>query len=98
MSVARREAPFSLIRSNRMRIVQGGRLGLAAVGLATIAAAPSPARADSRECDFTVDYRIASGPLESFWLRLRASWLDDGPARKDVTDFRVILRYELPVI
>jgi hypothetical protein len=55
-------------------------------------------RADAREFDFTVDYRIASGLLESFWLRLRASWLDDGPSRKDVTDFRVILRYELPVL
>jgi len=34
--------------------------------------------------------------LES--LRLRASWLDQERAPHDGTDFRIILRYELPLI
>ena len=56
------------------------------------------ARGDAREIDFTLDYRVGSGWLESLWLRLRASWLDEDTAPHDGTDFRVILRYELPVI
>jgi hypothetical protein len=56
------------------------------------------ARGDAREIDFTLDYRVGRGWLESLWLRLRASWLDEEAAPHDGTDFRVILRYELPVI
>ncbi len=55
-------------------------------------------RGDARTIDFTTDYRIGRGALESLWLRLRASWLDVESAPQDGTDFRVILRYELPVI
>jgi hypothetical protein len=55
-------------------------------------------RGDAREVDFTIDYRIGTGALESLWLRLRASWLDEQGMPQDGTDFRVILRYELPVI
>jgi hypothetical protein len=55
-------------------------------------------RGDAREIDFTIDYRIGSGRLESLWLRLRGSWLDEKIAPHNGTDFRVILRYELPVI
>ncbi len=55
-------------------------------------------RGDAREIDLTVDYRIGSGRLESLWLRLRASWLEEDVAPHSGTDFRVILRYELPVI
>jgi len=55
-------------------------------------------RGDAREIDLTLDYRIGRGRLESLWLRLRASWLDEESAPHDGTDFRVILRYELPVI
>ena len=51
-----------------------------------------------REIDVTIDYRIRSGRLESLWLRLRASWLEEKVAPHSGTDFRVILRYELPVI
>ncbi len=53
---------------------------------------------DARTIDFTTDYRIGRGALESLWLRLRASWLDVESAPQDGTDSRVILRYELPVI
>ena len=56
------------------------------------------ARGDAREIDLTLDYRIGSGVLESLWLRLRASWLEEDQAPHSGTDFRVILRYELPVI
>ncbi len=55
-------------------------------------------RGDAREINLTVDYRIGSGRLESLWLRLRASWLEEKIAPHSGTDFRVILRYELPVI
>ena len=56
------------------------------------------ARGRAREFNFTVDYRIGRGVLESLWLRLRASWLHEQAAPHNGTDFRVILRYELPVI
>jgi hypothetical protein len=55
-------------------------------------------RGDAREFDFTLDYRIGRGRFESLWLRLRASWLKEDTAPHNGTDFRVILRYELPVI
>ena len=55
-------------------------------------------RRDAREVDFTVDYRIGTGVLESLWLRLRASWLYERRPSQNGTDFRIILRYELPVI
>jgi hypothetical protein len=55
-------------------------------------------RGDAREIDFTIDYRIGSGRLESLWLRLRGSWLDEKLAPHNGTDFRVILRYELSEI
>ncbi len=55
-------------------------------------------RGNAREFNFTADYRIGRGVLQSLWLRLRAAWLEDSAAPNDGTDFRVILRYELPVI
>ncbi len=55
-------------------------------------------RGNAREFNFTADYRIGSGILQSFWLRLRAAWLEDSAAPNHGTDFLVILRYELPVI
>ncbi len=55
-------------------------------------------RRDARELNVTLDYRIGRGVLESLWLRLRASWLKEVGMPQDGTDFRVILRYDLPVI
>jgi hypothetical protein len=55
-------------------------------------------RGDAREFNFTLDYRIGRGVLQSFWLRLRGAWLQDDAAPRNGSDFRVILRYELPVI
>ena len=42
--------------------------------------------------------RLAVGVLESLWLRVRAAWLDAESAPRDGTDFRVILRYEMPFL
>ena len=55
-------------------------------------------RGDARTIDFTADYRLGRGLIESLWLRLRASWIDVQSAPQHGTDFRVILRYELPAI
>ena len=54
-------------------------------------------RGDAHEIDFTVDYRITKGWLESYWLRVRAAHLSDDLAPGGVTDVRVVLRYEFPV-
>ena len=55
-------------------------------------------RRDSQEIDLTLDYRIKRGLLESFWLRVRGSFLTDNATDRDGTDFRVIVRYDFPVI
>jgi hypothetical protein len=55
-------------------------------------------RSDAQEVDVTIDYRVKHGWLESFWLRVRGSWLNDELAESDGTEIRVILRYDLPVI
>jgi hypothetical protein len=57
-------------------------------------------RGDAREVDVTLDYRVPErgGFLEGLWLRVRASWLDEERSEKDGTDFRVILRYDFPVL
>jgi hypothetical protein len=55
-------------------------------------------RRDSQEIDVTLDYRIEQGFLESFWLRVRGSFLTDNETDHDGTDFRVIVRYDFPVI
>jgi hypothetical protein len=55
-------------------------------------------RGRAHEFNFTLDYRIGRGILQSFWLRLRAAWLEESSASNDGTDFRVVIRYELPVI
>jgi hypothetical protein len=55
-------------------------------------------RSSARTLDLTADYRLGSGRLEGLWLRVRASWLHVDSDPHDGTDFRVILRYDLPVI
>ena len=55
-------------------------------------------RGDGQEIDVTLDYRIKKGWLESFWLRLRGSWLNEDIGSQDGSDIRVILRYDFPVI
>jgi hypothetical protein len=55
-------------------------------------------RSDAQEVDVTIDYRLKHGRLESFWLRVRGSWLNDELAEKDGTEIRVVLRYDVPVI
>jgi len=55
-------------------------------------------RGNAQEVDLTLDYRLGDGLLESFWLRLRGSWLHDELADRDGTDVRAILRYDFQVI
>jgi hypothetical protein len=55
-------------------------------------------RRNSQEIDVTLDYRIEQGFLENFWLRARGSFLTDNETDRDGTDFRVIVRYDFPVI
>jgi hypothetical protein len=55
-------------------------------------------RRDSQEIDVTLDYRIKQGFMESLWLRVRGSFLADDQSNHNGTDFRVILRYDFPVI
>jgi hypothetical protein len=55
-------------------------------------------RGNAQEVDLTFDYRLGKGLLESFWLRLRGSWLHDELADRDGTDLRAILRYDFSVI
>jgi hypothetical protein len=55
-------------------------------------------RRDSQEIDLTLDYRIQQGFMESLWLRARSSFLTDDATHHDATDFRVIVRYDFPVI
>ena len=52
----------------------------------------------AQEVDATLDYRIQGGWLNSFWLRVRGSWINDETTSRDGTDIRVILRYDFPVI
>ena len=53
---------------------------------------------DAQEVDVTFDYRVKKGWLRHFWLRVRGSWLNEEPADRDGTDFRVIVNYDFPVI
>jgi hypothetical protein len=55
---------------------------------------------DDREVDVTLDYRIPEqlGLYQGLWLRVRAAWLEEESNGKTGTDFRVILRYDFPVI
>jgi len=55
-------------------------------------------RGNSQEIDLTLDYRVGKGFLESFWLRLRGSWLHDELLDRNGTDVRAILRYDFSVI
>ena len=53
---------------------------------------------DRQEFNLTIDYRVKEGTLKNFSLRVRGSWPDEDLADGDGTDFRMILRYDLPVI
>jgi hypothetical protein len=55
-------------------------------------------RSDAQEVDATLDYQIQEGWLNSFWLRVRGSWINNETTGRDGSDVRVILRYDFPVI
>jgi len=54
-------------------------------------------RGDAQEIDATIDYRVKKGFLNSFWLRVRGSWLNEESADRNGTEIRVILRHDFPV-
>jgi hypothetical protein len=54
-------------------------------------------RGDAQEIDVTIDYRVKKGLLNSLWLRVRGSWLNEESADRNGTEIRVILRYDFPV-
>jgi hypothetical protein len=54
-------------------------------------------RGDAQEIDVTIDYRVKKGFLNSLWLRVRGSWLNEESADRNGTEIRVILRYDFPV-
>jgi hypothetical protein len=59
-------------------------------------AAASP---DEDELDLTLDYRPPKGLFEDFWLRARTAFLEQhGAGADDVTDFRLILNYTVPLL
>jgi hypothetical protein len=53
---------------------------------------------DRREFDITLDYRLETGVLRGFWLRLRASVLDVDGRDKTSNVVRAIINYEIPVL
>ena len=53
---------------------------------------------ERRELDLTIDYRVKEGFLKNFSIRVRGSWLDQDLADGNGTDYRVILRYDIPNI
>jgi hypothetical protein len=69
------------------------RLGLAGVkAFADYAHGELPAGQYEDEIDVTADYRVAGGPLENIWLRLR--YAHNAPSNQPASDdFQVILNY-----
>jgi hypothetical protein len=54
---------------------------------------------DQEELDFTIDLRPPEGMLRGLWLRARAAFVDEkGPDTQNLTDYRIILNYELPLL
>ena len=45
-------------------------------------------RGDAQEIDVTIDYRVKKGFLNSFWLRVRGSWLNEESADHNGTEIR----------
>jgi hypothetical protein len=83
-----------------------GRLGLKGMSAFTSYAEGYDARdaetgeslPDQREFDFTLDYHLAEGRLDGFWLRARISVLDVEGMGRTSNEGRVILNYELPLL
>jgi len=53
---------------------------------------------DESEVDVTVDYRIQSGWLRGFWIRLRNGYVDFDRKGGSINDTRLIINYELPIL
>lgn len=55
----------------------------------------SAASPDQSEWDITVDYKPPTSILNGLWLRLRRASVNRDDRGKDLTDYRIILNYEL---
>ena len=54
---------------------------------------------DQRELDFTADYRVSEGFLESLWFRFRAAFVrKNGPHSLDVDEYQLIMNFDIPVL
>lgn len=53
---------------------------------------------DESEVDVTIDYRIQSGWLRGFWIRLRNGYVDFDRKGGSINDTRLIINYELPIL
>ena len=59
----------------------------------------SAASPDQTEWDITIDYRPEMPILEGLWFRYRHAEVDqDGPGAIDLTDNRIILNWEIPLL
>ena len=53
---------------------------------------------NGNEFDATLDYKVPEGRFKGFWLRLRAARLEEGGTNDAINDYRVIVRYEIPLL
>ncbi len=53
---------------------------------------------NSQELNATIDYRLQRGELRNLWFRARVSWLHEEGSPEDGTNFRLILRYDFPIL
>ena len=54
---------------------------------------------DRRELDLTLDYRLQRGALKGLWFRIRGAFLNEyGSGARSSNEFRVIIRYDLPLL
>ena len=55
----------------------------------------SIASPDQSEWDITIDYKPQQSLLNGLWLRLRRASVDRNDSGRDLTDYRIILNYEM---
>ena len=53
---------------------------------------------DRREYDITIDYKPPEGFLEGLWVRARYNFVDVKNDNENVTDWRLIVNYEIPFL
>ena len=53
---------------------------------------------DQSEFDLTVDYRIQTGWLRGFWIRVRNGYVNFDHNGGSTNNVRVIINHELPIL